>query len=167
MEDEPMQKPGVFRRNGERGQSLIEFAIGLVVLLIIVAGVFDAARALFTYLALRDAAQEGALYGSIDPTNFTEIRERACSASNMMEDLCAADNPNSGNGFEIEIIATVSGKFCMGSTGPNSHGIQVTVDYPNFPLTMPLIGELIGRQNTYTVPITAIIRDTIITPACP
>ncbi|MFC1879838.1 TadE/TadG family type IV pilus assembly protein, partial [Chloroflexota bacterium] len=54
-------------RSGQDGQSLVEFAVALVFLLLLIAGIVDVSRALFTYMALRDAAQEGALYGSTNP----------------------------------------------------------------------------------------------------
>lgn len=149
----------------ERGQSLVEFALSLVFLLVLVGGIFDAARALFTYLALRDAAQEGALYGSVYPDQIAAIRTRVCNASNMLAGLCQADNPANGAGFEVQVAPTVSGKFCNGSTGGVNHGIRVTVDYPNFPLTMPVIGQVIGGGD-YEVHMTATIQDTIIRPMC-
>lgn len=153
----------------ERGQSLVEFAVSLTVLLILVTGIFDASRALFTYLALRDAAQEGALYASIDPTNTADIVLRACQASDVLGglDCQEASACASACDVSIEVNLTVSGQACMGATGGVAHGVEVVVDYANFPLTMPLIGQLIGREDTYTVPIRAAIIDTIITPSCP
>jgi Flp pilus assembly protein TadG len=54
--------------SGQRGQSLVEMAILMVVLLLIMAGVLDFGRMYFTYLALQNAAGEGAAYGAINPT---------------------------------------------------------------------------------------------------
>ena len=48
----------------ENGQSLVEFGVSVVILLILSAGVVDAGRAFFVYMAMRDAVQEGALFGS-------------------------------------------------------------------------------------------------------
>mgnify|MGYP001822952384 CR=1 FL=1 len=58
----------------EGGQSLIELALMMVFLLIMLAGVVDVGRALFTYIAIRDSAQEGALVGSITPVSYTHLR---------------------------------------------------------------------------------------------
>lgn len=49
----------------EQGQSLVELALSLVLLLTLLAGLVDFGRAFFTYVALRDAAQEGAAYASV------------------------------------------------------------------------------------------------------
>ena len=45
----------------EKGQSMMEFAFGMVFLLIMLAGIVDGGRALFTYMALRDGVKEAAL----------------------------------------------------------------------------------------------------------
>ena len=49
------------------GQSLVEMAILMIVLLLIMGGVLDLGRMYFTYLALQNAAGEGAAYGAIYP----------------------------------------------------------------------------------------------------
>jgi Flp pilus assembly protein TadG len=154
----------------EHGQSLVEFAISLTILLILVAGIFDAARALFTYLSLRDAAQEGALYASINPTDTDEIVARACQASDVLNNLganCHEEACDANDQYCVDIDVNLTGLACMGATNGVAHGVEVVVNYPNYPLTMPLIGQLIGREGTYTVPISASVIDTIITPTCP
>ena len=135
-------------RRGEGGQSLVEFALSLVFLLVLLTGVVDAARALYAYLSMRDAAQEGALYASIQPADTAGIENRVRGASDYMNGLGAA----------ITVTSTPTGAPCLGST------IKVSINYPNFPLVMPLIGVFIGRQ---TVPIGVSVSDTILTPKCP
>ena len=61
----------------EKGQSLVELAISLPVILLILLGTFDFGMALFSYSIIRDAAQEGALYASFNPGNEAEIENRA------------------------------------------------------------------------------------------
>ena len=51
----------------EQGQSLVELALSLTLLLLLLGGAIDLGRMFFTYIALRDAAQEGAIYGSYCP----------------------------------------------------------------------------------------------------
>lgn len=55
-------------KGGEQGQALVEFAMSLVLLLLILMGVIDLGRVYFTLLALQDAVGEGAAYGLIHPT---------------------------------------------------------------------------------------------------
>ena len=51
----------------DAGQSLVEFALALPVLLILLLGVLDFGRLYFTFVAIRNAAGEGALYAAIQP----------------------------------------------------------------------------------------------------
>lgn len=72
----------------EKGQSLLEFAILLPILLIILAGVLDLGRLYYAYVAVTDAAAEGAAYASIHPNaSDAEIAERAVEASTGLVDL--------------------------------------------------------------------------------
>ncbi len=135
------------KRREEQGQSLVEMAIALVILLLLVGGIVDLGRAFFTFMALRDAVQEGALYGSVNPTLTTEIKNHVLNSSDMIPDLVGSD----------DITVTVIGTACTGN------GIRVTATYNDFPLTMPFIGTVLGSQ---TIPISATIMDTILSPGC-
>ena len=67
--------------HGERGQSLVELAVSLPVILLLLIGTLDFGMAIFSYAILRDAAQEGAFYGSFNPANKAEIENRARNIS--------------------------------------------------------------------------------------
>jgi hypothetical protein len=154
MEDhQPIEK-------AERGQSIIEFAVGLVVLIILLSGIVDAGRALFTYMALREAAQEGALYGSTNPTETNSIEDRAMNSSSLVSEL--ASTPDNGlhhvQHEAIDVQVSIIGAACSGN------GIRVQVSYNQFPITMPFLGTILGRQD---IPISASATDTILTPSCP
>jgi len=136
------------RPRSERGQSLTEMALSMVILLILLGGVVDLGRAFFTYMALRDSVQEGALYGSINPTLTQEIKNHVLDSSEMIPDLITNDD------ITVELI----GAACTGNS------IRVMAVYPDFPVTMPLLGTILGRQ---TVSISASVIDTILSPACP
>jgi len=132
---------------GERGQSLVEMAMSLVILLLLVGGIVDLGRAFFTFMALRDSVQEGALYGSINPTLTQEIKNHVLDSSDMVPDLIDSD----------DITVAVVGTACTGN------GIRVTATSPDFPITMPFMGAALGRQ---TISISATVTDTILSPAC-
>lgn len=148
------KQPQLHKREG--GQSLVEFSMGMVVLLVLLVGVTDTARVMFTYLSMRDAAQEGALFASVNPTDTGAIESRVRNTSNLMSGL--------GASITVTVEPTVTGKLCFGATAGASHGVIVTVTYPSFPLTMPLIGAIIGSQN---VGIRAAANNKIISPKCP
>ena len=51
----------------ERGQSLVELGVSLLILLYLLSGAAEFGVLFFQFVQLRDAAQEGALYGSMNP----------------------------------------------------------------------------------------------------
>jgi len=137
----------------EKGQSMVEFAFGMVMVLILLAGAVDFGRALFTFMALRDAAQEGALFGSFNPDDDTAIINRVCNASSYLGGLsCGTASSNT-----IQVEKTLTSTACVGN------GITIRVTYQNFPITMPFLGTLVGAQS---FPIKATINDTILSADC-
>ena len=64
-------------RNAERGQSLVEMALGSVVLVMLLSGLLDLGRLYYIYITLEDAVGEAALYLSLDPRCITETSLRA------------------------------------------------------------------------------------------
>ena len=54
--------------NSESGQSLVEGALVIVILIMLLMGLADLGRAYFYYLALQSAAEEGVAYGAVHPT---------------------------------------------------------------------------------------------------
>ena len=156
-----MKKPENPRPN-EKGQSLVELAMSLMFLLILVAGVVDLGRAFFTYIALRDAAQEGAAYASVARTNITDGRK--CNeiiarvqgtSSTQIVDLADTNVTIIMDGIDCE--SAINTNACYG------RAVKVVVHYADFRITTPLLGTILGSQ---TVPITASIIDTVLTPSC-
>jgi len=67
------------RQEIEQGQSLVEFALMMVVLTIILMGILDIGRAFFAYIALQDAVGEGAVYASLNAACVTADSGPACA----------------------------------------------------------------------------------------
>jgi Flp pilus assembly protein TadG len=144
----------------ERGQSMTEFAISLVILLTLVAGVADLSRMFFAYIIIRDAAQEGAVYGSIAPkdniTAFrTEVEDRV---------KAAFTDPDDPTNTPIDISKLTVQTDVIGATcaTPGSE-VKVQVDY-TVPITMPFLGALVGSQE---MKMTATVENAILSPICP
>jgi len=145
-----MRKLVDHKNSSEKGQSLVELALSFTILLMLLAGAIDFGRAFFTWVSLRDAAQEGAAYGSIDPTNLGEIENRVYS---ILESSGAVPEPRTN----VVITRTFFGPACLGNI------IQIEVDYLTFPLTVPFLGSIIGSD---TLSIQSTIQDTILKPTC-
>src|SRR5437867_7041492 len=62
------------RRDGQRSQALIEFALVSPVLLLLLFGVIDIGRAIFYYDTLNHAAREGARVAEGPPNNSPPTR---------------------------------------------------------------------------------------------
>jgi Flp pilus assembly protein TadG len=54
----------LLKKRWQSGQSFVEMAIGMTVLVILLGGVFDIARAMLILIAVENATGEGALYGA-------------------------------------------------------------------------------------------------------
>lgn len=145
----PLRFSALRRTSGrrQRGQSLTEMAVSLPILLVLLAGVLDIGRAYYTYLSLRDAAAEGAAYGSIHPTDSSGIIDRVVgeSPTGVVDWTSATVTP------------TVLVKSCEGG------GIRVQVQY-SYTLLTPFIGAIAGSQ---TLPLSATVVNTILSPVCP
>jgi len=136
------------RGDRERGQSLVELTTGLMFLLTLLAGTVDAGRALFMRVALLDAAEEGALYGSYQPGNVSAIEDRIRDNSDGPLDFSDTE--------QIRITVAFAGSACAG------HMMRVTVSY-DFELSTPFIGTILGSQ---IIPITATSESLILSPEC-
>jgi Flp pilus assembly protein TadG len=126
----------------ERGQSMVELAITITFLMILLAGTIDLGHAFFVWQEMRDAAQEGAAYGSICPENGSEAIKRA--RANLV------DSSNFTVDFDAEGISP-------GQT------ITVTIE-TDLPINMPFLGTVLGSN---TIHIAATINDSILTSTCP
>jgi Flp pilus assembly protein TadG len=139
-----------------KGQSLVELGLTLIIIMTLLAGAFDFGFAFFDFVALRDAAQEGAIYAAIDPTHTNLIVERVQQSSTTPVDFstfvatCDTSSPNG-------ICISFSGGQCSGNQ------VTVTVRYL-YHLTMPLIEPIIGSS---TIPLHSTVTNVILTPLCP
>ncbi len=77
--------------HSRRGQSLVEVALVLPIVVMIMLGVLDLGRAFFTLVALHDAADEGATYAAIRPYDVAGIQQRTVEASTRLVTFQAAD----------------------------------------------------------------------------
>jgi Flp pilus assembly protein TadG len=142
----------------ERGQSLVEFAISLLILLYLLSGAVEFGLLFFQFVQLRDAAQEGALYGSMNPPtsagdtgSITDIVTRAKHSSPTRSPIDLINDPS------VNVAVTVTdAQYCEGGS------LEVTVTYPHR-IFMPFIPQFLNRTE---IPLTATVVDTILTPPC-
>ena len=139
----------------ERGQSLVEFAIMLPVLLILLMGVVDLGRAYYTYLALRDAAAEGANFGAVYPHCVSSAE---CANPNNIVHRVRQSAPSGGLvNWSDAIISPVVPSPTPGQS------LTVTVSF-TYTIITPVANAIIGSQ---TMPLTARSIFTIVCDATP
>jgi hypothetical protein len=147
------------RKSGERGQSLVELAISLTLMLTLLAGIVDLGRAIFTLFALQDAAEEGIIYGVAFPTHCDQIRER------IMYNLSNEVLPDN-----VAVVVTIernNGSFapCSGIPFAEVYAgkeLQIEVSH-TFNITMPFLGAIIGQ----TIPLRTTANGIILRPQPP
>ena len=105
--------------DGQRGQSLVEFALLLPIMLLIITGLFDVARAVWEENTLAYAAREG--------TRFAIVHGSAGLGPLPDGTASGAADPTDVNDPVINYVKTVVQQAAIGV--PN---VTVTVTYPDF-----------------------------------
>jgi hypothetical protein len=142
-------------QNAQSGQSLVEFAISLTVILYLLVGAIEFGIALFQYVQLRDAAQEGALYGALHPTDDPGISAHVQAASSSPIDL--------QNDPDVNITITIHDDNGVPNEPCEGDGIEVAITYPHR-VFLPFVSSFIGSN---TIPINVSVTDTVLLPICP
>lgn len=159
----------------ESGQSLVELALSFMVIVLILAGAVDLGRAFFTVIALRDAAQEGVIYASINPDDVSGIERRVQDSSETpvdMDNIPASDiditwNINGISCVEGQVSPSECANKCAGfydnAGTTESNWVEVMVEF-DFQFSMPIIPTFFpGGQLRLRVADT----HTILAPECP
>jgi Flp pilus assembly protein TadG len=117
-------------REGQ-GQSLVELAFAMPLLLLLLLGTIDMGRMFFDYIEMRNAAAEGATYGSRNPTDLAGITAAV-----------------TGHGIPADatIAVTTSGSC---TTRGGQGDITVTATRVWIPVTLDAL-DLIGRDGTWS-----------------
>jgi Flp pilus assembly protein TadG len=136
------------------GQSLVELAISLIIIVMLLLGAVETSLALFQYVTIRDAAQEGALFASIHPAVADEdgVKYHAVAAASDVVQLP----------MENITVSRNNAKECEGSTSGTPNTITVTIVFDH-KITFPLVKPMIGTDN---VRLTASVTNTILRPSC-
>ena len=122
--------------SSRKGQTLVEFALMLPILLLIAVVVFDLGRAIYYYSTIHNAAREGARYGVVYPDDVSGMRNTtrnfAFGMGLALSNVTAGPGPN-------EII-----DFFPNPT------VRVTVSYSFSPATPVVAWFIPGGQITLT-----------------
>jgi len=123
------------RRVRERGQSLVEMALAFPILLLLLAAIVDAGRAIDAYISITNAVREGARHGAKYPTRVETIKIRVANEAN-------------GTGTNITRVDLTPDHVTVSYPNGSMRGgnpIRVTVEY-DFPL---FFGGIVGMPTLH------------------
>jgi Flp pilus assembly protein TadG len=179
------------RRYAERGQSVVEFALVLPILVFLLVGIIDLSRIYTTMLSVESAAREGADFGAfgaktwLDSDHVSKMQTRACVAASNLTDYVGTtagltttcSNPSFDYGLSTDqgnsaswpkIDATeAAGPNCTVETRNPPCWVRVQMTY-NFKLLVPLniqmFGLTLGLPDSLTFTRTSMYAMTDLTP---
>lgn len=142
----PIRPPGRARRS--RGQALVELALVTPMLLLVFAGAADLGRAFYAYVAVENAAKEGALVGSRAPL-CDVAQSGSCADPNnvswhVQHELQNLHEPD-GSPLTPTIDCVAPGGAVRSSMKDCAEGdtYAVRVEYP-FRLLTPVLSDIVG-----------------------
>ena len=146
------------RKAGQRGATLVEFAIGATVLLTAIFAVLEFGRALWTHNALSDAARRGARYAINQPaSNPAGVKT---TGTNIGPSLTAIRNvavygdPAGGTTPMVNDLTTTNVNVTYKDFGLGQGTVGVTIQNYQFRFVIPMVGTTITMPD-YNTTLTA------------
>lgn len=131
-------------RIGERGQSLVETALVVPVLVILLVGAVEMGRVVYASIAVANAAKAGAQYGCENGYTAQDTSGIALAASSEAPSLTLSTSSSS-----VCACSDGTASTCLNTDCPNSH-IEQTLTV-NTSATVSSKIRLPGLPNSYTV----------------
>ncbi|HYM16574.1 MAG TPA: TadE/TadG family type IV pilus assembly protein [Dehalococcoidia bacterium] len=142
------QTPGPRQRIRERGQTLAEFALVAPLLMILIMGLVDLARAMESHVTLQEAARDAARYavtGRIDCSGPPTPSRNACIVQTVANDTASLTNASSvSTTLESWAYPAYSNPPTPNSAGNQCDAVQVSVTYDYKPIT-PLFNFFVSH----------------------
>lgn len=114
---------------GKQGQSLVEFALLLPVLVLILVGVFDLGRAFHALITISNAGREAARYGTLHNDILDDPDEMDKLYNVAVVEAASSNMPISADDVNVLCLATGAPPKC-----PRDTTLQVQVDYTYTPI---------------------------------
>lgn len=152
--------PSRWSRADRRGQSLVEMAVVLPVLLLLVVGAIDLGRAYFSAINLENAVKEGAFYGARDPDCATDTGGVCTNPGNVEARVDIELDGITKTAFQAKCFApgttvfTGAGKALADCEDGDLYYVRTEVP---FSLVTPLISNLVGSTITLGADATAVV----------
>lgn len=121
-------------RHRSRGQSLVEFALVVPVVLSLFVIAIDLGRAMSAYNQVGSMAREGALYGSLHPDDDSGITAAALAESSLNGTIPTVDPDVEDDSFDIPNTTTPYQKITVTVT----YDFKPLFSFPPLPKTITL-----------------------------
>ncbi|MDA8394248.1 MAG: pilus assembly protein [Candidatus Dormibacteraeota bacterium] len=136
-----------------RGQSLVEFALVAPILLLLLSGGADLARAYFVGIQIADGARQAALYASdnppvngVSPSGYTPTELEAIAKNNAGSTAGLLGCPSA------DITVTVGSTTAYGSSGSFYQPISVSCALPLLTPLLPSPVHIASKAEALIVP---------------
>jgi hypothetical protein len=129
------------RKPGERGATLLEFAFVLVITLVLLFGMIDFARALYSFHFVSEAAQEGTRFASVRGANCSTDAAPCPAQLDDIQTFVMQLVPQGIDSSQVTVNPTWTNPNNLPMCGPPPNvypgcGVQVQVQY-NFNFIFP------------------------------
>lgn len=125
---------------------MVEFALVLPIMLILLAAAIDLGRLFYAFVAVENAAKEGAFFGARSPLCASSANASCANPNNVVWHV-QNEAPNIGSQFSTTVACrTPAGALvqpindCL-----DGYTYQVTVTYP-FQLITPILGSIVNQN---------------------
>ena len=127
-------------KHNERGSTLVEFAIGVTVFTMVMFGVVEFGRALWTHNALTDAARRGARYAVL----------HAAGDINQVKNVVVFGNPAGTGNPMLDNLGTANVTVSYNNFGLNDGTVTVSITSYQFRFAIPIVGTSITMPSYST-----------------
>ena len=131
-------------RRGERGSTLVEFAIGATLFLTVMFAVIEFGRALWVHNALSDAARRGARYAVV----------HTAADSAAVKNVVVYGDPAGGTNPLVENLTTSNVNVTYSGFGLSGGTATVSISNYSFQFVVPIVRTSI-QMPSYSTTLTA------------
>lgn len=142
------------KKSGERGSTLVEFAIGATVFLTVMFAVIEFGRALWTHNALADAARRAARYAvnqpAASPAGTKTTGTNVGPSISAIRNVAVYGNPAGGSQPLVTDLTPENLNIQYTNFGVGSGTVAVTITNYQFKFVMPIVGTSIQMPDYNT-----------------
>jgi Flp pilus assembly protein TadG len=147
------------RRARSRGQSMVELALIMPVVLVVILGGIDFGRIFLGWVDLHAMARHAADFAAANPEAWSTVDPDAAAQAEYLRQIQAE-----ATDINCTVPSVPTPSFPNGVDGTNGLGVPVTVSIScSFSLITPLIGDIVGNPVTVTASAAFPVRNGVIT----